>query len=175
LRFVFILTRSSSASEYSKASKALGNASDEYPDSQYRRHATPNRDVLCDVFGDLPMASFRHHHQSNLFNHLQVYCAVNAVLNPSKFSITSIAILQQSSSTIRRTLENILIDTALFRRHLNEIQNLYDAAKINNKMSDGEHPYPNPIHKCDEGMSFDLRCVWMYMSFRSCTELSIGT
>jgi len=53
------LTRSS-ALEYSKASKALGNASDEYPSSQYQRRATPNWDVLCDVFGDLPMVSFRH-------------------------------------------------------------------------------------------------------------------
>jgi len=129
--------------EYSKASKALGNASDEYPSSQYQRRATPNWDVLCDVFGDLPM----------------VYCAVNAVLNPSKFSITSIAILQQSSSTLRWTLESVLQNTASFRRHLNEIRSLYDAAKVNNKVVDGERPYPNPIHKSDKGMSFDLRNV----------------
>jgi hypothetical protein len=84
-------------------------------------------------------------------------------MNPSKFSVASLATLQRSSTTLRYSLEMIFRTNEHFRRSLKNIRSLYDAQNVVNTLKDGNIPYPPPTEKRDEstdkGMSFELRFV----------------
>ncbi|KNZ75400.1 Lipid A export ATP-binding/permease protein MsbA [Termitomyces sp. J132] len=73
--------------EYEKSKNKLGDTcTDEYW-IQLQRRSSVYLEILYAIAGDLPM----------------VYCAANVIINPSKLSIASIAVLQQSSSMLRCT------------------------------------------------------------------------
>lgn len=95
---------------------------------------------------------------SELFEPDQMYCALVAILYPSTFSVSSIAILQQSSATLRYSLTNVLQNADSFRRQLNDIRNLYNATNASSGLANGQKPYPDPSSE-SKGMSFDLRYV----------------
>lgn len=80
-----------------------------------------------------------------------------AILHPARFTVTSIAILQQSASTLRWSLESVLDSTDSFQRQLTDIKNLYEVSDVVNKISDGTLPYPSSSDKKQTGMAFELR------------------
>ncbi|KAF8194622.1 hypothetical protein BJ912DRAFT_828075, partial [Pholiota molesta] len=71
-----------------------------------------------------------------------IYCALNAIINPSKFSVASLATLQRSSTTLRWSLETLFRTNEQFRRSLKSIRSLYDAQNVVNTLKDGNIPYP---------------------------------
>jgi hypothetical protein len=87
-----------------------------------------------------------------------MYCAINAVMNPSKFSIASVAVLQHSSMSLRYSIQLILYETKSFRQHISKLKNLYGIEDVKMKLKEGEVSYPSPNSK-DTGMSFELRYV----------------
>ena len=102
--------------------------------------------------------------------------AANAILQPSKFSVSSMAILQQTSSSLRWTFYKILENSKEAPRHIELIKSTYDALKVNNQVTDGIRPYPSEEHK-NEGMSLDVRCALRYLTcsvvyLRNCSNLS---
>ncbi|KAJ7596694.1 P-loop containing nucleoside triphosphate hydrolase protein [Mycena floridula] len=129
--------------QYQAACEDLGGLSDDYVGSQFHRRPTPIHEILMNIIGDLPMA----------------YCAFMAIVYPSRFSVSSVAILTQSSSTLRWSLECVLANSDSFRRQLMEVRNLYDVSNVVNKLADGKTPYPNPSCEKNLGMSFELRNV----------------
>lgn len=82
-----------------------------------------------------------------------------AVLYPSKFTISSIAILQQSASTLRWSLESVLGNADRFRRELVDIRNLYESVNITNTVADGQLPFPDPLDEKNTGMTLELKHV----------------
>jgi hypothetical protein len=96
----------------------------------------------------------------------QTYMAANAILQPSKFSVSSMAILQQTSNSLRWTFSRIFDGGKDIPKHLNLIKSIYDTLKIENKISDGNKPYPSGDKKKD-GMSLEFRYAhnlfsWMF-------------
>jgi hypothetical protein len=87
-----------------------------------------------------------------------MYCAIIAVVNPSKFSIASIAVLQHSSEQLRYSIQLILYETKSFRRHISKLKNLYGITDVKIKLQEGDISYPHPNSK-DTGMSFELQYV----------------
>jgi len=85
--------------------------------------------------------------------------AANAILQPSKFSVSSMAILQQTSSSLRWTFSKILGYSKKAPKNLDLIKSTYDALKIDNQVSDGTNPYPSEDYK-NNGMSLDVRYVY---------------
>ncbi|KAG5735006.1 Lipid A export ATP-binding/permease protein MsbA, partial [Termitomyces sp. T112] len=114
--------------EYEKSKNKLGDTcTDEYW-IQLQRRSSVYLEILYAIAGDLPM----------------VYCAANVIINPSKLSIASIAVLQQSSSMLRWSLQSILRETQTFKRHLTKLRNLYALSERLSKISEGDVPYPSP-------------------------------
>jgi hypothetical protein len=78
--------------------------------------------------------------------------------------VASIAILEQSSATLRYSLETIFQRGEKFRKSLSSIKKVYEASAITNNMNDGTLSYPPIEEKKDnitpnggKGMSFELR------------------
>lgn len=128
------------AVEYTKARNALGEVSDEHAALQYSLRTTPSWDILSGIIGDLPM----------------IYMAANAILQPSKFSVSSMAMLQQMSASLRWTFYEIISGSKEIPKQLELIKSTNDALKVNNQIGDGSRPYPQEDCKND-GMSIDVR------------------
>ena len=76
--------------------------------------------------------------------------------------MASIAILQQSSGSFRRSLENIFRSNEDFRKGVSSIRTMYEAFSIMNSMNDGTLEYPLVSEKGDinpNGMSFEVRYI----------------
>ncbi|GLB34638.1 putative ABC transporter [Lyophyllum shimeji] len=129
--------------EYEKAREQLGDTcTDEFWD-QWDRKPSPALDILSSMAGDLPM----------------IYCAMNAVINPRKFSIASVAVLQQSSSTLRYSFQSIIYNAKTFQRNVGKLTKLYAVSEQKAKLQDGDLAYPAAETENKEGMAFELRNV----------------
>ncbi|KAK0231596.1 P-loop containing nucleoside triphosphate hydrolase protein [Armillaria fumosa] len=126
--------------EYQKATSSLGHISDEWAEEQYSRCTDPWMKITGAVMGDVPM----------------MYYSVAAIMTPSKFSISSIAILHQSSGSLEWSMRSILRKVTKFRKQCEQLRILYEADKIHNKLVDGCLSYSQSPEK-SQGMSFELR------------------
>ena len=82
--------------------------------------------------------------------------------NPTKLSLASIAILQQSSGAFSLSLEIMISSNEEFRKSLSTVKKMYEAFLIMNSMSDGTLAYPLDGEEGDvnlNGMSFELRYI----------------
>ncbi|RDB22903.1 Lipid A export ATP-binding/permease protein MsbA [Hypsizygus marmoreus] len=129
--------------EYEKAKERLGGTCTDDFWVQYGKRSSPFLAIISAILGDLPM----------------VYSAVNAIMNPTKFSVASVAVLQQSSTTLRYSLESILYKSTAFQRNIIKLKSLYAVSESKNKVEDGDLPYPRSeiVHK--EGMAFELKDI----------------
>jgi hypothetical protein len=85
----------------------------------------------------------------------QIYCAIIAIINPSKFSVASVAVLQHSSMS-RRSIQTIQYMMGSFQWHVRELKNLYGISEIKMKLQEGDVAYPSPDSE-QTGMAFELR------------------
>jgi len=88
----------------------------------------------------------------------KIYMAANAILQPSKFSVSSMAILQQTSNSLRWTFYQIFHGSKTMPRNLELVKSIYNTLKVDNQICDGNRPYPQEDCKTD-GMSIDVRYV----------------
>ncbi|KAJ6600173.1 P-loop containing nucleoside triphosphate hydrolase protein [Mycena sp. CBHHK59/15] len=127
--------------EYHKARKALGLVTDAHAFTVYATRQTPFPKIATELCGDLPT----------------LYWAVSAMLRPGKFSMASIAILQQYSSTLNYTLQSLFWDFSRLASCVSQIKLLYEVAE--NKILDGDVAYPRPGADATQGMDIELRNV----------------
>jgi hypothetical protein len=66
------------------------------------------------------------------------------------------AILQQTSRSLRWTFDKMLEGSKNIPRHLEIIKSIYNTLKVDNQIRDGSRPYPQENCKND-GMSIDIR------------------
>lgn len=85
------------------------------------------------------------------------------MLRPTKLSLSAIAILQQTSSTLRSSISLALNNGKRFKKNLTLIKTIYKATIVKNIMKAGHVSYPRipekPLANVDpsKGMSFQLR------------------
>ncbi|KAK0430901.1 P-loop containing nucleoside triphosphate hydrolase protein [Armillaria borealis] len=119
--------------EYRKAGQLLGGLSDEWAPLQYMIRKSPVWQITNDILGDMPI----------------IYCAMVYILYPERLSLSSIAILQQSSQHLDWAIQQYQV-----------LKNVYDSSNITNKLADGDTAYPNPSsEEKPKGMSFELHDV----------------
>ncbi|PPQ71993.1 hypothetical protein CVT24_008263 [Panaeolus cyanescens] len=128
-------------SEFKKAYDKLTDVTVEHPYSLYDRTETPYRDMMHKAIGDLPM----------------VYCALITIMRPSHFSLTSLAILQQSSTWLGYSLGTVFQSSETFRQAVTNVRKLYEAGNVVNKMSDGAIPYPAPLSLSEKGDAGEMK------------------
>ncbi|KAH9484595.1 ATP-dependent lipid A-core flippase [Psilocybe cubensis] len=136
--------------EFKLAHTQVGNLSETHPFIQFSRvTTTPFNSLWHRFLGDLPM----------------LYCASEVMLRPTRLSLSSIAILQQSSSTVRNSISFALHSGSRFQKNLTLIKTIYNATIVKNTMKVGSVSYPhipeNPIANVNpsKGMSFQLKNV----------------
>ncbi len=125
---------------------------------------TPIWQTTNDVLGDMPIVCA----QLNIKfvglvvadRSLQIYCALVYILYPERFSLSSIAILQQSSQHLDWTIGYVVENINQFQRRYQKLKNVYDSANIANTLVDGDIAYPNTSSDDKpKGMSFELHDV----------------
>ncbi|KAJ7223962.1 P-loop containing nucleoside triphosphate hydrolase protein [Mycena rebaudengoi] len=129
--------------EYQRARKALGSVSDAEPYIQYGMFSTSLPKIAQAVSGDLTL----------------LYWATNAILRPERFSMTSIAILHQYSTTLNITVATLFWNLSRLGKCVTDIKALYEVAESKNKMVDGDEAYPRAGVDSDKGMEIDVRNV----------------
>ncbi|KZP34388.1 P-loop containing nucleoside triphosphate hydrolase protein [Athelia psychrophila] len=128
--------------EYTKAQDALGTTSDEHVFAQYGHERTPFRDICRALLDTLPM----------------IYYVACAILLPGGFSLSSIAILQQTSVNLQQTFNILLYYGKVFHDTINNIKKIYDSVEVNNQVQDGTLSYPS-VETKGEGMGIEVRGV----------------
>lgn len=145
--------------EYSNARKSLGDISSDSAEYQYMRRNRPIWDTVAGLIGEFPTVSGSHRSSQTPTQTKQIFYAANAVLNPSKFSISSIAILQQTATSMRWTSDSVVRESNQLARYLNHIRNIYRSLEVDNRIDDGISPYPSIGEKLHKGMSLEARWV----------------
>ncbi|KAJ7500370.1 P-loop containing nucleoside triphosphate hydrolase protein [Mycena galericulata] len=88
-----------------------------------------------------------------------LYYAANSIMNPTAFSLSTIATLHQSESLLSWMFGWVMYTGTSVMRNINSIKAVYDLENVVHEMKSGELPYP-PIdcpHK--KGMPFELKNV----------------
>ncbi|KAJ7879382.1 P-loop containing nucleoside triphosphate hydrolase protein [Mycena leptocephala] len=130
-------------SEYHRARDALGSLVSLNVWYQYGIERTPFNQIAAEWAGELPT----------------LYWALNAMLWPAKFSMTSIAILQQYSASLNYSLQMLFWDFSQVGKCFTDIKILYETANIKNQIVDGDVAYPRPGVNVSKGMEIELRNV----------------
>ena len=114
--------------------------------------------VCCDPT-DLITANYRSNNQ--------IYYATKSIMNPGIISISALAMMQQTASSVRETFSRITDQKSSLHENLHHIEALYDGLKIKNTTSDGLLPYP-PFEEKDnttmKGMAISVRYVLLPIS-----------
>ncbi|KAK0430903.1 P-loop containing nucleoside triphosphate hydrolase protein [Armillaria borealis] len=130
--------------EYRKAGQLLGCLSDEWAPLQYMIRKSPVWQITNDILGDMPI----------------IYCAMVYILYPERLSLSSIAILQQSSQHLDSAIQYVVMNINQFQRKYQKLKNVYDSSNISNTLVDGDIVYPNTSSdEKPKGMSFELHDV----------------
>ncbi|KAJ7134763.1 P-loop containing nucleoside triphosphate hydrolase protein [Mycena epipterygia] len=129
--------------EYDEAREGLGDTDMSYPGQLYDARQTVKFAVMVELVGDFTM----------------LYYAANAVFNPAKFTLTSIAMLQHSEWILQRAFRNGVYEIADLRRGMNFMKRIYALTNVTNVIKDGGLKYPSTDHSETTGMSIDLRDV----------------
>ncbi|KAH8103875.1 P-loop containing nucleoside triphosphate hydrolase protein [Cristinia sonorae] len=132
--------------EFGKAEDALGNVSDDYAFRLFSRTRTPVPVILADFFRDLPLITY----------------AIDCILHPEYFSVASLAMLQQTSESLRWTFYRLKSQKATMAEDLSYIKALYEGVSIPNTIESGDLSYPldeSAEKQVQRGMSIELRDV----------------
>ncbi|KAJ7062624.1 P-loop containing nucleoside triphosphate hydrolase protein [Mycena amicta] len=140
-------------SEYRRARDLLGSTPTDQPWAQYSVQRTPFAKMAADLVGQLPT----------------IYWAVSALLRPSQFSMASIAILTQYSTSVSNTVQMLFWEYSQTAKSITDVNALYDAEKVQNLIVDGKRTYPRPEWEwhSERGMDVQLRRLIPYPGTKS--------
>ncbi|KIJ37589.1 hypothetical protein M422DRAFT_33682 [Sphaerobolus stellatus SS14] len=111
--------------EWLRARKLLGDISDEYPNQLLDYERPLLRIFSSNISEDIPL----------------VFYAIQIYINPKSFSLPSVALMQQASSTLTWTVYEIFRDENSLLQICHKIKALYAVEKTENKLQDGSLNY----------------------------------
>ncbi len=118
--------------------------------------------ITNDILGDMPIvgAQLNIEFAGLADRSLQIYCALVYILYPERLSLSSVAILQQSSQHLDWAIAYVVGNINQFQRKYQKLKKVYDSANIANTLVDGDITYPNTSSDDKpKGMSFELHDV----------------
>ncbi|KAK0455673.1 P-loop containing nucleoside triphosphate hydrolase protein [Desarmillaria tabescens] len=129
--------------QYKKSLDVLGDlASETSLSAHYHRRVTLTspRDIINQLLGFFPT----------------IYSTFCAILDP-QFSMSSIAIMQQTSESFERSMDYLILNVRYFSDECQTLKELYEAGKIKNQLKEGTVNYPRSEEEKAKGMSFEIR------------------
>ena len=76
---------------------------------------------------------------------------------PGKISVSTLAIYQQTATSIQETIDQITRESSSVNKNLHHIESLYDGLKPQHSIPDGKLSYPNPESSTGKGMAISVR------------------
>ncbi|RXW11547.1 hypothetical protein EST38_g14308 [Candolleomyces aberdarensis] len=128
--------------EYCKMKDRLLDTQEDDPLYLFHARQQFRTDIVGKVLKDLPL----------------IYSAVYALLNPSRFSLSGIAIMRSSAQSLHWIFYSIIREDLGMKKKVRNLQNLYSTNEIKNTMEDGTTNYPDEKSNPD-GMAFELRDI----------------
>ncbi|KAJ6567089.1 P-loop containing nucleoside triphosphate hydrolase protein [Mycena capillaripes] len=128
--------------QFRRAVGLLGDADISEAYVQYGRNGAASH-IVTKLVKDLPM----------------LYYAVNAIINPSGFSLAVIATLHQSESLLSWTFEDLFYRVEVVGRLVNSVKAIYDLEHVVHQTKTGDLPYPPLGCPHERGMPFELKNV----------------
>ncbi|KAH0835777.1 P-loop containing nucleoside triphosphate hydrolase protein [Lanmaoa asiatica] len=129
--------------EYRKAKDGLGDTPDTEAEVLYSQQHESLSDIIVRLCSDSPI----------------LYFALLALISPSKLTIIQLAILDQTSTSLRYTFEAIGWAIDLWPGDFSRMRNVYAVLDTKNKTKDGETPFPRPGFEASAGMGIEVRDV----------------
>ncbi|KIJ16673.1 hypothetical protein PAXINDRAFT_10381 [Paxillus involutus ATCC 200175] len=129
--------------EYKKAQEGLEGTPDTRPELLFGIQRQAISSIFLKLCSDGPM----------------LYFAFLALVSPSKLSVVKLAVLEQTSISLRYTFSSLVWAADTWPTVISRMQTLYTALDIENEMKDGATPYPRPGLADNVGMSLELRNV----------------
>ncbi|KAJ2919899.1 hypothetical protein MD484_g561, partial [Candolleomyces efflorescens] len=120
--------------QYKASREKVGNLSDEHPILQVDKITSATERVVQGV-----------------------YCGLNVIISPSRFSLAHIAIMQTASTTLRISIVMLFYRNKSLGKNLNTVKEIYSVSSIQNQVDGGKTSYPSSEKSISEGMSFELR------------------
>ncbi|KAJ6516672.1 P-loop containing nucleoside triphosphate hydrolase protein [Mycena vitilis] len=141
----FYITESQKAlhTEYQRARSSLGSVLSQDVQSLYGIQESPAHGIALEWAGQLPT----------------LYWALSAMLWPSKFSMTSIVILQSYSASLSSSLSQLFYHSSSVGTHFWNVKILYESGEIQNPIVDGDVTYPRPTADTPKGAEIELKNV----------------
>ncbi|KAI0784318.1 P-loop containing nucleoside triphosphate hydrolase protein [Abortiporus biennis] len=131
------------AKEYTKASNECEGIPDDYPSTLYGLRNTPFRDVCIELMGELPT----------------IYYVASCLSQPSKFSISTLAMLHQTATSLRWTFDRIASQNNNFAQYMNKIKSIYDSISAKHENKEELFTYPPSGKDTNEGMNVEFEDV----------------
>ncbi|KAJ7611789.1 P-loop containing nucleoside triphosphate hydrolase protein [Roridomyces roridus] len=129
--------------EFRRAVNLLGDTDISSPHDQYSRQSGYSSHLVTKLAVELPM----------------LYYAVNSILNPTAFSLSTIATLHQSETLLSYTFQSAFSFIQYGAHRVAGVQALYDLGNVAHEMKDGDLPYPPLDSRHEQGMPFELKNV----------------
>ncbi|KAJ7659594.1 P-loop containing nucleoside triphosphate hydrolase protein [Mycena polygramma] len=129
--------------EYHRARNSLGSVLSQDVWSLYGIQESPAPGIALGWAGELPT----------------LYWALSAMLWPSKFSMTSIAILRSYSASLSNSLSQLFYHSSSVGTHFWNVKILYESAEIQKQIVDGDVAYPRPTVDSSKGTEIELKNV----------------
>ena len=85
--------------------------------------------------------------------------------SPSTLAPVSLAVFQQMSGTVSRTIRDAFTSRTGLPKALIDLKAFYEAINIPNQIKDGDGPFPSPENKDALGMEIEFK--WVQVRFIS--------
>ncbi|KAF8209317.1 P-loop containing nucleoside triphosphate hydrolase protein [Mycena galopus ATCC 62051] len=129
--------------EFRRAVNLLGDADISEPYQQHQRLDGATSHITIKLVRDLPM----------------LYYAANAIMNPSRLSLATIATLHQSESLLSWTFAMVTYRIQLMANGISAVKEIYDLENVVHQTKSGDLPYPPLGRPHEQGMPFELKNV----------------
>ena len=145
--------------EYHKAQDGLGDTPDTSAEWLYSQQREGLSDMMMSLSSDGPTVRLHSAVINAVLTATQLFFAFLALLNPSKLSMTQLAVLNQASTSLSYTLSSIVWDIDFWPGCFSRMMNVYTALDAKSKMKDGETPFPRPGYEESAGIGIEVRYV----------------
>lgn len=91
---------------------------------------------------------------------MQLYVTINIILSSHTAPISSILVIEQSSFTLRNTVDSLFLGVSRLNQELSTVTTFYaklDAYQAQQDLNRVLQPYPLPDHEDKAGMEIELR------------------
>lgn len=95
----------------------------------------------------------------------QIFFAIRVLWDHSSVTLGDLILLQQTTQSVQSTSSMLLYKVQALSGHMLTIRNIYTLSEMQNKIKDGDVPYPRTAEKSHSGAEIEFRYAINYLCF----------